>query len=132
MKDEKTSNSRFQRFEELPIWKLSKVIAVEVYKMTSQGRFAKDFVFRDQMRRAALSISSNIAEGFESSSHKGFVRYLYIAKASAGELRSQLNIAKELEFEIAEPGPLNSDLESVSRQISGFIRSLRENDNRKR
>ncbi|MEK7089656.1 MAG: four helix bundle protein [Patescibacteria group bacterium] len=86
---------KIERFEELPIWKDARIISSEVYKKT---RSFKDFSLRDQMRRAAVSIVSNIAEGFERWSNKEFIQFLYIAKGSVGELRAQLYVAYDAEI----------------------------------
>ena len=85
-----------QRFEELVVWQLAKEIAVLVYKLGKEGALSKDWGFKDQMQRSALSISSNIAEGYERDSEKDDIRMLYIAKGSAGELRSQVLVATEV------------------------------------
>jgi len=73
-------------------------LAVELYKLTNRDPFTKDFSLREQVRRSAVSIPSNIAEGFERDSVKEFIRFLRIAKGSAGELRTQLYIARSLEY----------------------------------
>ena len=78
------------------MWQLAKEVAVLVYKLGKRGSLSKDWAFRDQMQRAALSISSNIAEGYERDSEKDDIRMLYIAKGSAGELRSQVLVAAEV------------------------------------
>ena len=88
----------FRQFEDIQAWKDSIALAEAVYAASRQGSFAKDFGSRDQMRRAAVSVSSNIAEGFERMSKQEFVRFLSIAKGSAGELRSQLHLARRLGY----------------------------------
>ena len=85
-------------FKELQVWQLAKELAVLVYDATETGRVAKDFGLKDQMRRAAVSIPSNIAEGDERDTNKDFVRFLYIAKGSPAELRTQLEIALEVGY----------------------------------
>jgi len=79
-----------ERFEDIEAWREARVLVKRIYEVTAQGRFARDFGLRDQIRRAAISTMSNIAEGFERGSNKEFVHFLYVAKASAGEVRSQL------------------------------------------
>lgn len=81
-------------FEELEVWQLSMSLAKDVYKVS--GRKEVDFGLRDQIRRAVVSVSSNVAEGFEYNNNKEFVRFLKYAKGSAGEVRSQLYLMKEL------------------------------------
>ena len=84
---------RIEKFEDLNVWKESMRLSVELYGSLKD---CKDYGFRDQIQRSAVSIPSNIAEGFERQSNKEFIRFLYIAKASCGELRTQLYIAIEL------------------------------------
>ncbi len=96
-----------------------------VYDMSDLGPFAKDFGLRDQIRRAAVSVTSNIAEGFVSQSNRMFVTYLYRAKGSAGEVRSQLYIALDRSY--INEKELQSGLDKASktsRLISGFISYL--------
>ena len=83
-------------FRDLRVWQLAKELAVEVYRVTGAGSLARDFGLCDQMRRAAVSIPSNIAEGDERDTNKDSVRFLYIAKGSLAELRSQLEIARDV------------------------------------
>ena len=85
-------------FKELLVWQRAKELAVLIYKTTETGRVAKDFGLKDQMRRAAVSIPSNIAEGDERDTNKDAVRFLYIAKGSLAELRTQLEIAFEIGY----------------------------------
>lgn len=80
-------------FEQLRVWQGARELTKLIYDLSSEGPFARDFGLRDQMRRAAVSIMSNIAEGAESRTNRLFVDYLGRAKASAGELRAQIVIA---------------------------------------
>lgn len=75
-------------YKKLSVWVESRDLAVEIYNITGKGKFVKDFSLRDQIRRAAVSISSNIAEGDESGFNKMLIRYLYIAKGSVAELET--------------------------------------------
>lgn len=84
---------KITKFEELKIWKLSLKIAKIIYHFTSKRKFSKDFSLRDQIRRAIISVSSNIVEGFEKNNNNEFIRFLKIAKGSVGETRNQLYIA---------------------------------------
>ena len=96
----------YGRFEDLPVcpdghpygWKLAKDLAVKIYKITKGEKFRRDYGLVDQIRRASISISSNIAEGFERGSKKEFIQFLYIAKGSLGEVRSQLQVCFELGY----------------------------------
>jgi len=85
-------------FEELKVWQRAVDLAVNVYEITKKEPFNKDFGLRDQMRRASVSISSNIAEGDQMESDKSSVRYLRIAKGSAAELYTQSIIAARIEY----------------------------------
>ncbi len=113
---------KIRKFEELPIWKLSLLITREIYDITSLPKFSKDFGLRDQLRRAIVSVSSNIVEGFEKNNNNEFIRYLKIAKGSAGEARNQIYIALSATY-ISESqfNKVNKLLEDLARQIGGFI-----------
>lgn len=117
------------KFEDLEIWQLSKTLANQIYDATTLGKFSQDYVLRDQVRRAAVSIFSNIAEGFERNGNKEFIQFLYIAKASCGEVRAQMTFAKDREYiSQAEFELLYKSLISLSNQISGFIKYLRNSE----
>jgi four helix bundle protein len=81
------------RFEEIEAWQTARELTRLVYQLTGRGQFARDFVLSSQMQRAAVSIMSNIAEGFESRTRSLFIDFLGRAKASAGELRAQMYVA---------------------------------------
>jgi len=85
------------RFEEIEAWITSRELTRMVYVLTDQGQFARDFGLRNQIQRAAVSVMSNIAEGFESRTQAQFLEYLGRSKASAGEVRCQLYVALDLE-----------------------------------
>ena len=90
-------SNKIERFEDFIAWQKARALTAEIYRITSQGNFAKDFGLRDQIRRAGVSIMSNIAEGFERGKASEFHQFLSIAKASCAELRSQLYIALDAE-----------------------------------
>ncbi len=90
--------ARIECFEDIEAWQDARILVKNIYEATAEGRFARDFGLRDQIRRAAISTMSNIAEGFERGSNKDFVRFLYMAKGSAGEVRSQLYAAIDLSY----------------------------------
>lgn len=83
----------FQSFEEIETWQKARELTREIYKISSQGSFFKDFALRDQIRRCCISIMSNIVEGFERSGTGEFLQFLAIAKGSTGEVRTQLYVA---------------------------------------
>ena len=86
------------KFQDLRVWQRSKDLAVYVYKLTAKGAFNKDFGLRDQIRKAAVSIPSNIAEGDELDSNKQAIRHFYIAKGSSAEVFAQALIAQEIGY----------------------------------
>lgn len=121
---------KYKLFEELPIWKESINVGKDIYSLTSSGKFEKDYSFKDQIRRAVISISSNIAEGFERSNNNEFVRFLLIAKGSTGEVRSQLYFALVLSYVDKQTfDRLNTDLELLAKQIGSFISYLKKQKN---
>src|SRR5215475_7580103 len=87
-----------QRFEDLVAWQKARCLTAKIYAITKQGEFAKDFRFAGQMQGAAVSIMSNIAEGFVRGSTLEFHRFVQIAKASCAELRSQLYVALDNQY----------------------------------
>ena len=112
-----------QRFEDLMMFKKARELTKAVYTALTS---CKDYGFRDQIQRASVSIVSNIAEGFESGTKQEFLNYLYIAKASAGEVRAQLYVAHDVGYlNIETFKNLNSLAEDCSRLIASFIRRLK-------
>lgn len=112
-----------QRFEDLICWQKSRDLTREVYKTFQDCR---DFGFKDQIQRASVSIMSNIAEGFESGTSQEFLNYLYIAKASAGEVRSQLYTALDASYLNIETFKyLKTLAEDCSRLIQSFAEKLK-------
>jgi four helix bundle protein len=85
-------------FEDMEVWKEARRLTQRIYHLTKNEDFAKDFGLRDQIRRAAVSIMSNIAEGFERGGNQEFVQFLYVAKASCGEVRSQIYVALDQNY----------------------------------
>lgn len=82
-----------KQFEDLEVWKEARRLTQIIYRLTKGEKFSKDFALRDQIQRAAVSIMSNIAEGFERGGNQEFIQFLYVAKASCGEVRSQIYVA---------------------------------------
>lgn len=83
---------------DLMVWQRAKLLAVQIYKITNEEPFRRDFGFKDQIKRAAVSVPSNIAEGDERGSNKDSVRFFFIAKGSLAELQTQLEIAHEIKY----------------------------------
>ena len=112
----------YSSFEELEVWKRGCRLAVEIYRLLDA---CKDPVLKDQMKRAAISISSNIAEGAERGSNAEFMRYLRIAKGSAAELRTQLYIAHEIGqlVQKEKASELIAEVKELSRMLQGLIKS---------
>jgi len=113
-------------FEETDVWKESRELIKLVYKMTNGLQFKKDRVLLDQVRRASVSILSNIAEGFERGSNTELTHFLYIAKGSAGELRAQMYVAVDQGY-ISQVDRLkvHERCMSISCQIAGLIKYLK-------
>lgn len=118
---------KYERFEQLPVWQASIDLAVQTHVMTGKFGFKGYTSLRDQIERAALSISNNIAEGFERGTTQELLTFLYIARGSAGEVRSMLSLLEriqgfaDLKSEISN---LKSLAEGISRQLRGWADSL--------
>lgn len=113
----------YRSFEELEVWRRSSRLAVRIYELTRNG-FDKGL--KDQMTRAAVSIASNIAEGAERNSEKEFVRFLFIARGSAAELRTQVYIAYKVGLvKKEEQEGLVSELVEISSMLFGLAQSLK-------
>jgi four helix bundle protein len=113
-------------FEELPVWQKARELVKYIYDLTKKDVFSKDFSLVDQIRRASVSVLSNIAEGFERGSNTEFIQFLYISKGSAGETRTQLLVALDQDY----IGKAEYDCGyklciDVSGQLSGFIDYLK-------
>ena len=118
--------SRIDRFEDLEVWKLARSLASLIYNASSLGNFARDFALRDQIRRASISVVSNIAEGFERDGDKEFIQFLFMAKGSCGEVRAQLYLARDRAYLSDEQfSTLTRQAAELSRMISGLIKYLR-------
>jgi four helix bundle protein len=116
---------KINKFEDLDIWKESLIITREIYDLTSQPKFSKDFALRDQIRRAVISISSNIVEGFEKNNNNEFIRFLKITKGSIGEVRNQLYIALAASYiNDNDFKKLDDKLNKLASQVGAFISYL--------
>lgn len=110
-------------FRELKVWQRSKDLAVAIYKTTEEGPLAKDFGLRDQMRRAAVSVSSNIAEGDERNTDKDAIRFFYMAKGSLAEIITQLEIAGEVGYlERNKVFPIQDECLEIAKMLGALIK----------
>lgn len=122
----KTANIKFKKLEDIVTWQKAKVLAVDVYKLTSQKSFERDYSIKDQMRRSGVSVPSNIAEGFGRGGSKEFKQFLSISKGSLYELKTQVYIAHEIGY--CDVDVLNSfiqKIEELAGLVSGLIRYLK-------
>jgi four helix bundle protein len=111
-----------QQFEDLHVWQDARSLVREIYQVTKQRAFRRDFGLRDQITRAATSTMSNIAEGFERATRKDFIRFLNMAKGSNGEVRSQLYVALDQEYlEQKRFDELRQSVSALSRRLAKFI-----------
>src|SRR5688500_8380038 len=115
----------FKTFEDIEAWQRSRELTKSIYKVTSQGTFARDFGLRNQIRKASISIMSNIAEGYERSGNKEFIQFLATAKGSAGEVRAQLYVALDQGYlERAVFDDLSQSIIKISMMLSGLMTYL--------
>src|SRR5579864_4837027 len=120
---------KYKSFEDLPVWQAAVDLACHTYALTELQAFRGHAGLRDQLERAALSVSNNIAEGFERGSTSELLAFLYIARGSAGEVRSMLCVMdrmpafSDLQSEISD---LKSQAESISRQLRGWAQHLQD------
>ncbi len=115
--------AKANRFEELTVWQNSRILGRDVYLATNGW---KDWELKDQIRRAVVSISSNIAEGFDRGTKPDFARFLYIARGSGAEVRSQLYLGLDLGYLTKESFEnLYKQVDYVVRQLSLLIKSLK-------
>ncbi len=119
--------ARIERFEDVKGWEKGRELCKLVYNVTNKAPFSRDYGLRDQIRRAAVSVISNIAEGFESQNDRTFIRHLYIAKGSSGEVRAQAYVAMDQGY--VTPAVFNQIYalsSETSRLISGLITYLEQ------
>ena len=120
---------KIESFEDLLVWQKGMEIVKQVYLISREGELCRDFALRDQLRRAAISIPTNIAEGFERSSRKEYLNFLNYAKGSTGEVRSLLNVAFDLGYlELSQHEALRQAVMELSRYLFNQIKSLRSCD----
>ena len=117
---------KIKTFEDIESWKRARALTNDIYKATSTGDFSRDFELRKQIRRACISILSNIAEGFERGGDKEFLQFLAIAKGSCGEVRAQLYVALDQQYlskDIFQQ--LSEQAARVGQLLSGLMRYLK-------
>lgn len=127
MNEEK--NKGFTRLEDMLAWQKAKQLTIDIYKLTNEPLFSKDFGLKDQIRRAAVSVPSNIAEGFGRGGTNEFKNFLSISKGSLYEVKTQLIIAYELGL-VEEPSKekLTLNIEEITGMISGLIKYLKNTE----
>ena len=117
---------KIKKFEDILSWKEGKKLTISIYRLFKSNT---DFSFKDQIQRASVSIMNNIAEGFERNSNKEFIRFLYIAKGSCGEVRSMLYLALEFNYiNQKEFDELHKKCIEISSMIYGLIKSIYNSD----
>ncbi|ACL71900.1 four helix bundle protein [Thioalkalivibrio sulfidiphilus] len=113
------------RFEDLEVWRRTRTLTASVYALTRDGALFSDQVLCRQMRRSAVSVMSNISEGYERGGNRELINFLSMAKGSAGELRSQIYIAQDAGLlDTQRAGHLRNECVEISRMLAGFIRYL--------
>ena len=122
---------KYERFEDLPVWKAAAELAMQIFAWSSHAWFRGKGDLSNQLQRAALSVSNNIAEGFERGSTNELLQFIYIARGSAGEVRSMLCVIERMDV----PENLRSQIsnlklsaEGISRQLRGWANSLQNSD----
>ncbi|MCH6559750.1 four helix bundle protein [candidate division KSB1 bacterium] len=119
----------FKSFEEIESWQKARELTRKVYTVSNQGAFTKDFGLRDQIRRASVSIMSNIAEGFERDGNREFLQFLAVAKGSSGEVRAQLYVALDQDYIDKNTFETLSAISiEIGSLIGGLMNYLRETD----
>lgn len=120
---------RYKRFEDLPVWNTAIELAVHVYELTSKPLFKSRYSLRDQIERAAVSVSNNIAEGFKRGTNNELLAFLYISRGSAGEVRSMICLFEripDLRELRADLSSIKTKAESCSRQMKAWIQSIQD------
>ncbi|MEK6279063.1 MAG: four helix bundle protein [Acidobacteriota bacterium] len=120
---------KIKKFEDLESWKKARKLTNTVYEATATGSFSRDFGLKDQIRRASISILSNLAEGFERGGDREFLQFLAVAKGSCGEVRSQLYIALDQGYlQPAVFEKLIANANEIGRLISGLMKYLSKSE----
>ena len=123
---------KINSFEDLEVWQKASDLAVEAYRITSTGKLSKDFGLKDQFQRASISMSNNIAEGFEYDNNKDFIKFLRFAKGSTGEVRNMIIFFKKINYITDSDYSLMFDkLIQLSKQLRTFIKYLKDYESKK-
>ena len=118
-----------RHFRDIEAWQKARELTNSVYAVSGKGAFARDFALRNQVRKAAISVVANIAEGFERGGNAEFIQFLSVAKGSAGEVEAQLYIALDQGYVTQEEfKAVEAQIRSTKKLISGFMEYLRESD----
>jgi four helix bundle protein len=121
--------ARIKQFKDIEAWQKARELTRAIYAETALGKLSRDFGLRDQMRRAAVSILCNVAEGFERGGDKEFVQFIAIAKGSSAEVRAQLYVALDQGYIDQETfDRLSASAIQINRMLSGLMKYLRTSD----
>ena len=116
-----------KRFEDLEAFQMTRELTRQLYRVTGTGRFARDYGLRDQITRAAISVMSNVAEGFERGGDKEFLQFLSLAKGSCGEIRAQLYVGIDQGYiDEQQFTTLVDQASRIGRALAGLMKYLRE------
>ena len=122
---------KISRFEDIEAWKKARELTKKIYDVTSQGDLARDFALKDQLRRAAISIMANIAEGFEREGNKEFKQFLAMAKGSVGEVKAQLYVALDASLIDSDNfSKIMALADETARLLAGFLKYLKASDHK--
>jgi four helix bundle protein len=122
---------RYGRFEDLPVWNTAIELAVQVYELTARPQFKSQYSLKDQIERSAVSVSNNIAEGFERGTNNELLAFIYIARGSSGEVRSMTCLLERLTWFHdlrADLARIKAKAESYSKQLKAWAKSLQDSD----
>ena len=118
---------KYSSFEDLEVYKAALAFTVKVFELLQEEVYKREFAFTDQLKRATLSITNNIAEGFERETDKELVRFLYFSKGSAGEVRNIINVLEAVEYlETEKAHILKDDIINISKQLSNYIKYVKK------
>jgi len=121
--------AKIERFEDIEAWRKARELTREIYAVSKGDAFSRDFGLKDQRRRAAVSIMSNIAEGFERGGDKEFAQFIALAKGSSAEVRSQLYVALDQGYIDQDTfGSLSKATLAINRMLAGLVKYLRNSD----